>query len=107
MVGTLQPQWAIPLIFVSFGLTNGLMNPIVGSLWVEVYGTAHVGAIRALAIAALVAASALGPGIAGFLIDVGVELDLQAFGYAAYCVGGALVYLLLQPRFGKRVAAVP
>ena len=107
IVGTLQSQWVIPLIFVSFGLTQGLMNPIVGSLWVEVYGTAHVGAIRSLAIAALVAASALGPGMAGFLIDVGVELDLQAFGYAAYCVGGALVYVLLQSRLGERVAALP
>ena len=97
---------AIPLIFVSFGLTQGLMNPIVGSLWVEVYGTAHVGAIRALATAALVAASALGPGIAGLLIDAGVELDLQAFGYAAYCGCGATVYLLLQPRFSERVTAI-
>ncbi len=106
MIGTLQPEWAIPLIFVCFGLTQGLMNPIVGSLWVEVYGTAHVGAIRALAIAALVAASAVGPGIAGFLIDAGVDLDLQAFGYAVYCVGGALVFLLLRRQFGERVTTI-
>jgi sugar phosphate permease len=106
MIGTLQPQWAIPLIFVSFGLTQGLTNPIVSSLWVEVYGTAHVGAIRALATAALVAASAIGPGVAGYLIDAGVDLDVQAFGYAAYCGCSAAMYLLLLPRFGERVTAI-
>ena len=106
MIGTLQPQWAIPLIFISVGMTQGLTNPIVGSLWVEVYGTAHIGAIRALATAALVAASAIGPGVAGYLIDAGIDLDLQAFGYAAYCGCSATVYLLLLPRFGERVKAI-
>jgi hypothetical protein len=80
------------------------MNPIVGSLWVELYGTAHIGAIRSVATAALVAASALGPGIAGLLIDLGVELDHQAFAYAIYCAGGAVVYRLLQPRLRERAA---
>ncbi len=65
LIGVMQPQWAIPIIFVCFGLTRGMMNPIVGALWVEMYGTAHVGAIRSLATAALVAASALGPGARG------------------------------------------
>jgi sugar phosphate permease len=106
MIGTLHPQWTIPMIFVSFGLTQGLTNPIVSSLWVEVYGTAHVGAIRALATSALVAASAIGPGVAGYLIDVGIDLDFQAFGYAAYCGCSTLLYLLLLPRFGERVKAV-
>jgi MFS family permease len=106
MIGTLRSELAIPMIFAGFGMTQGVMNPIVGSLWVEVYGTAHVGAIRALMTAVLVAASALGPGIAGFLIDVGLELDLQAFGYAAYCGFGTAVYLLLQARFRERVMAV-
>jgi MFS family permease len=83
VVATLTPAWAIPLLFLCFGLSNGLMNPVVGALWVELYGTAHIGAIRSLVTAYLVAASALGPGLAGALIDTGAELDAQAFGYAA------------------------
>jgi sugar phosphate permease len=46
IVGMLTPVWAIPLMFLSFGLTQGMMNPVVGALWVELYGTAHLGAIR-------------------------------------------------------------
>lgn len=106
LIGTLSPQWSIPLIFICFGLTQGMMNPIVGALWVEVYGTAHIGAVRSLATAALVAASAVGPGIAGYLIDTGVELTAQAFAYAAYCLAGAVLYLALQPRFRRRGIAL-
>ena len=63
-----------------------------------------LGAVRALATAALVAASAIGPGIAGFLIDAGIDLDMQSFGYAAYCLAGALLFYLLRHAFQRRIA---
>jgi hypothetical protein len=72
------------------------MNPVVGALWVEIYGSAHIGAIRSLVTALLVAASALGPGLAGALVDVGVELDAQAWGYAGWCLIWSAAYLGLQ-----------
>lgn len=50
------------------------------------------------------AASALGPGIAGGLIDAGVDLDAQAFGYAGWCVIWAVAYFGLQGTLGRRVA---
>jgi MFS family permease len=106
LLGMVETQWIVPVVFVFFGLTLGMMSPIVGALWVELYGTAHIGAIRALATAALVAASAVGPGIAGALIDIGIELDLQAFAYAIYCALGATTYFLLQPRLRARTQSV-
>ncbi|GHA18124.1 MFS transporter [Devosia pacifica] len=102
-IGTIDAVWGIPLLLLLFGMTNGLMSPVMGALWAEIYGTAHIGAIRALAVAALVSASALGPGLAGYLVDIGVELELQAFFYAAYCIAGATAYLLLREAFKKRV----
>jgi hypothetical protein len=68
-----------------------------------VYGTAHLGAVRSLATAALVSASAVGPGIAGLLIDLGIELDVQGFGYALYCFAGAALFVAIRPRFQARV----
>lgn len=103
VVATLSPAWAIPALFLCFGLSQGLVNPVVGALWVEVYGSAHVGAIRALVTAFLVAASALGPGLAGALIDAGLELDRQAWGYAVWCLLWAGMYLGLQARLRHRV----
>ncbi|RMC32468.1 MFS transporter [Paracoccus alkanivorans] len=104
LVATLHPVWAIPLIFLCFGLTQGVMNPIIGALWVELYGTAHIGAVRSLATAALVAATALGPGISGILIDLGINLERQAVAYAAWCLSWSGIYLWLQPRFGFRAS---
>ena len=52
--------------------------------------------------ALLVAASALGPGLAGVLIDTGIELDMQAYGYAAWCLGWSAIYLGLQGSFRNR-----
>jgi sugar phosphate permease len=106
ILGTAQPIWSMPLVFVAIGLTQGMMNPVVGALWVELYGTAHIGSIRALVTAALVAASALGPGIAGLLIDRGAALPLQTFGYAGYCIMGSLAYLALQGAMARRASSL-
>lgn len=106
VIATLAPQWAIPVFFICFGMTNGMLSPVLGALWAELYGTAHLGAIRALATAAVVAASAIGPGLAGMLVDAGIELDLQGFGYAAYSLGGVGLYFALQRRFSRRAAAL-
>ena len=94
------------MFFICFGMTSGMLSPVLGALWAELYGTAHLGAIRALATAAVVAASAIGPGLAGLLIDAGVELDGQGFGYAAYSLAGTALYFLLQRAFGRRAAGL-
>ncbi|RHZ94301.1 MFS transporter [Cereibacter sphaeroides] len=101
-LATVTEAWSIPLVFLGFGLTQGVMNPVMGAVWVELYGTAHIGAIRSLATAALVAASALGPGLAGWLIDRGLPLERQAVGYAAFCLACATGYAFLQPRIRRR-----
>jgi hypothetical protein len=44
------------------------------------------------------------PGIAGLLIDVGIDLDSQSFGCAAYCFGGAASFQALRSKFRRRVA---
>ncbi|AZB57980.1 MFS transporter (plasmid) [Cereibacter sphaeroides] len=101
-LATVTEAWSIPLVFLGFGLTQGVMNPVMGAVWVELYGTAHIGAIRSLATAALVAASALGPGLAGWLIDRGLPLERQAVGYAAFCLACATGYAFLQPHIRRR-----
>jgi MFS family permease len=103
VLATLTPIWVIPLFLLLFGMTTGLMPPLLGALWAEVYGTAHLGAVRSLATAALVSASAVGPGIAGLLIDIGIELNVQAFGYALYCFAGTALFVAIRPRFRTRI----
>ena len=72
------------------GLSAGSTNTIFGSLWPELYGTRHLGGIKAFATAAMVFSSALGPGVVGVLLDLGVGIDQQcvAMGVVCFLVGG-------------------
>jgi MFS family permease len=96
-------EWTIALFFVLTGLSAGIVNNTASIIWAELYGTAHIGAIRALATAGLVFASAAGPGIAGVLIDTGIALESQCLYYAIYCALASLMYFGLQGSVRRRV----
>ena len=96
-------EWTIALFFFLTGLSAGVVNNAASIVWAELYGTTHIGAIRALATAGMVFASAAGPGIAGVLIDAGIPLERQCLYYAVYCALASVIYFLLRGRVGQRV----
>lgn len=106
VIGLVAPIWAVPVFFAAFGTTMGAMSTVLGAYWAEIYGTAHLGAIRALATAAFVLASAVGPGLAGVLIDAHFDLGAQSFYYAAFCFVAAALYMVLTPRFAARARTI-
>ncbi len=67
------------------GVTYGFSNTVSNALWPEVYGLRHLGAMRALTVAVGVFATAMGPGITGFLIDRGVSFPGQIVAMGLYC----------------------
>lgn len=60
-------------------------------MWPEIYGTAHLGAIRSVVVAVMVLASAMGPGITGYLIDAGVDYSLQLALMGVYSLAAAFL----------------
>ena len=72
----------IGLLF--FGLSTGANATLVPAFWAEIYGTRHIGSIKALAAAVMVLGSAIGPGLTGILIDWGIGLKTQYIGVALY-----------------------
>ncbi|MEP3329641.1 MFS transporter [Sedimentitalea sp.] len=70
--------------FLFLALTTGANSTLPNAFWAEFYGTAHIGAIKAMVAAVMVFGSAIGPGITGFLIDAGVGLEQQFLGIACY-----------------------
>ncbi len=75
---------------------------VIAAVLAELYGTRHLGKIRALAGAIMVIASAIGPVIAGPLFDRGVGVDVVALGFAAYMIAAAAVtFLLPNPRAAR------
>jgi MFS family permease len=86
--------FAAPAFMALAGLTSGLAGPIVGSMWAEMYGVRHLGAIRAMVTAVLVFGTAGSPVSMGWLIDAGVSMDTIAWLCCAYAAAGtALAWL--------------
>ena len=57
------------------GVTNGLANVIISSLWAEIYGVNYLGAIKALTGSLIVFSTALATAVFGFLIDLGNSIE--------------------------------
>ncbi|MCA1791334.1 MAG: MFS transporter [Thioalkalivibrio sp.] len=89
-VGLIEPGWGIYLFMFLLGISYGFTNTLLGALWPEVYGQANLGGIRAITIAAMVLATALGPGITGLLIDAGVALPTQMLWMGGWCLVASL-----------------
>lgn len=85
-----QAPLAIYGFMFLLAISYGFSSAIFGTIWPETYGTAHLGAIRAVAVAAMVFASAIGPGITGWCIDRGIGFDFQLMVMAVYCLFAAM-----------------
>jgi len=85
LLGSIEEQWVAFVFMALYGVTNGFSLSLFGSLWPEIYGIRHLGSIRAVIVAILVFASALGPGLTGFLIDLGVSYPAQIMVLGGYC----------------------
>lgn len=75
--------WAL-VGMMCMALTNGANNTLPNAFWAEFYGTRRLGSIKAMAAAVMVLGSALGPGITGILIDLGIGIQTQYLGVAVY-----------------------
>ncbi|MBE1286042.1 MAG: MFS transporter [Rhodobacteraceae bacterium] len=77
--------------FVCLALTTGMAATLPAAFWADSYGTAHIGAIKALATSAMVLGSAIGPGLTGVLIDFGIGLELQFVYIAGYFLATSIL----------------
>jgi MFS family permease len=100
----LMPFFQLPMVlaFVAFGMTTSISGALIGfffmalttganstlpnAFWAEFYGTQNIGSIKAMAAAVMVFGSAIGPGVTGVLIDLGMGWDTQMVAIAAYFV---------------------
>jgi MFS family permease len=89
---------------VLMGAGTGMHVTMMSTLWAEVWGTQHLGAIRAMLGAVMVMGTALGPGITGALIDRGWSFPDQALGIAAWFAVAALMAGLAARRAQARLA---
>ena len=84
--GSSGPAEMLFLGMVLLGISYGFSSTLLGAVWPEIYGLAHLGAVRSVIVSAMVFATAAGPGITGTLIDSGIELPTQMRWLAVYCL---------------------
>lgn len=101
-VGLLTPIWGIYVFMFLVGVSYGFTAPLVGALWPEVYGVRNLGSVRAIAVAASVAATALGPGLTGYLIDRGLSLPTQMLVCCLWCILACIILAFVSPVLLRR-----
>ena len=97
--------WIWYLLLGLLGLGQGLSNTMNGALWAEVYGTRHIGAVRALIVAVMVFSTAIGPGVTGLLIDAGIPFPEQGLAMAGWCFALSAVFVLVARRLTHELSA--
>ena len=108
VLGLTGSLWVAALGLMFMGLGSGAHAAVPPVFWAETYGTRHLGAIKAMVSAIMVFGAALGPGIAGWLIDRGISLADQMlwialwFALTSAGVGIAMARLRRTGQMGHR-----
>ncbi|MEM9107337.1 MAG: MFS transporter, partial [Pseudomonadota bacterium] len=106
LMAGIDAQWGVFVFMTLLGMSYGISSTLFGALWPEIYGTRHLGSVRAVVIALMVFSTAMGPGVTGFLIDFGVHYPLQIFFMGVYCVVVSAVMAVASAMVIKRNQAI-
>ena len=98
-----NPYMAL-LFLITCGFTSGARMAVTGAIWAEIYGVAHLGAIKALWTALMVFASAASPVLLGWLIDAGVTMEAISLACFIYVIAASL--LVMTPTVQARAPAL-
>ena len=102
VLGSSANASAIYGFMVLLGLSYGLSSALFGTIWPEIYGTKNLGSIRSIAVAAMVFASALGPGITGWCIDHKITFSRQLMFMGGYCLCASILMIAVGRMLAKR-----
>lgn len=102
VLASFDGQWSAFAFMGLLGISYGFSSTLFGAVWPEVYGLKHLGSIRALTVAIMVFATAMGPGLTGYLIDLGVSYPLQIAFMGFYCLGASGLMLYVSRRLVGR-----
>ncbi|MDU8927956.1 MFS transporter [Alisedimentitalea sp. MJ-SS2] len=93
--------------FVLMALTSGAMATMPNAFWAEVYGTGHIGSVKAMIAAVMVLGSAIGPGITGLGIDLGLGISTQFTLVAIYFLLASAMMWIGVTRVRPALAVAP
>jgi len=102
-----ESYFAAGLAMAVMAITVGGQATLAVAFWAEFYGTKHLGAIKAMAMAALVFGSAIGPGVTGYLIDQGLKFEDQMAGIAIFTIAASGLVAIAVGRARQMLTVAP
>ena len=88
------------LIFMGLlGVSNGLTNVLLSSLWAEIYGVNYLGSIKALTGSLMVFSTALATAVFGVLIDLGYSIENIATLCSIYTALSIIIVLIFKETY--------
>ena len=103
VLAAVSETWSMFVFMGLLGVSYGISSTLFGALWPEVYGTKHLGSVRSLVIAVMVFATAMGPGISGYLIDFGINYTYQVAAMGIYCLAASGIMLFVSWKIAARL----
>ena len=97
--------WYLALGFI--GLTQGTAGALWGVILPVVYGTRHLGSVRSLVTTVMVISTAIGPGLTGILIDLGIDFPAQSLFMSLWCIGLSALCYMVQRRLSFELQPAP
>jgi MFS family permease len=104
-------HWYAPTVGYSaagvmlMGLSGGGQATLPAACWAEFFGTRYIGAIKSTVTSVMVLGSAIGPGLSGWLIDIGYAMPIQLLVYAGVFLVSSAVMVLPLARLRSAAAA--
>ncbi|MEM9221687.1 MAG: MFS transporter [Pseudomonadota bacterium] len=90
--------WIWFAVLMGTGVSQGVVMTLMGALWPTLYGTRWIGSVKSIFSALMVFATAAGPGVTGWVIDLGINFPEQALTMSAYCLAISVAYFFVAPR---------
>jgi len=81
------------------GVSNGLTNVLLSSLWAEIYGVDYLGSIKALTGSLMVFSTALATAVFGILIDLGYSIENIAVFCSVYTGISIAIVIIFQKTY--------
>ena len=81
------------------GVSNGLTNVLLSSLWAEIYGVNYLGSIKALTGSLMVFSTALATAVFGILIDFGHSIENIAALCSIYTAISIIIVFVFQKTY--------
>jgi MFS family permease len=98
-IAVYDAPWSGVVFMALIGLSSGAVSVTHGAIWAEIYGIAHLGAIKALGAALMVMSTALSPPVMGLVIDAGITMEKIAIACIVFILFSAFLVIVVFPKW--------